>query len=109
MPGLTWLHLSDWHQRGKDFHRELVRDALIEDIKKRREIHPDLEKLDFIVFSGDLAFSGKKEEYLASGNTSWIPCWMPPDWINPGSLSSRVTTTWTATPLTCCPMALKNP
>jgi len=65
MSGLTWLHLSDWHQRGRDFHREMVRDALIEDIKKRREIHPDLEKLDFIVFSGDLAFSGKKEEYQA--------------------------------------------
>jgi tetratricopeptide (TPR) repeat protein/predicted MPP superfamily phosphohydrolase len=66
MSGLTWLHLSDWHQRGKDFHRNMVRDALIEDIKNRQDIHPDLEKLDFIVFSGDLAFSGKKEEYLAA-------------------------------------------
>ncbi|HLP61509.1 MAG TPA: metallophosphoesterase, partial [Candidatus Deferrimicrobium sp.] len=66
MSGLTWLHLSDWHQKGMEFDRKVVRDALIDDIKKRREIHPDLEQLDFIVFSGDLAFSGKKEEYQAT-------------------------------------------
>jgi 3',5'-cyclic AMP phosphodiesterase CpdA/Tfp pilus assembly protein PilF len=66
MVGLTWLHLSDWHQKGMEFDCKVVRDALLEDIKKRRDIHPDLEKLDFIVFSGDLAFSGKKEEYKAA-------------------------------------------
>jgi hypothetical protein len=26
MAGLTWLHLSDWHQKGKEFNREVVRD-----------------------------------------------------------------------------------
>ena len=68
MSGLTWLHLSDWHQRGTglDIDHKVVRDALLDDIKKRREIHPDLEKIDFIIFSGDLAFSGKEEEYLAA-------------------------------------------
>jgi hypothetical protein len=66
MAGLTWLHLSDWHQKGMEFDRKVVRDALLEDIKKRLDIHPDLENLDFIVFSGDLAFSGKKEEYKAA-------------------------------------------
>lgn len=66
MAGLTWLHLSDWHQKGMEFDRKVVRDALLEDIKKRRDIHTDLEKLDFLVFSGDLAFSGKKEEYKAA-------------------------------------------
>ena len=30
MSGLTWLHLSDWHQRGTDFDRKVVRDALLE-------------------------------------------------------------------------------
>jgi hypothetical protein len=30
--GLTWLHLSDWHQKGMDFDRKVVRDALIDDI-----------------------------------------------------------------------------
>jgi tetratricopeptide (TPR) repeat protein len=66
MAGLTWLHLSDWHQKGEDFDRRVVRDALIEDIKNRYSIHKDLEKVDFILFSGDLAFSGKKEEYQAA-------------------------------------------
>jgi hypothetical protein len=26
--GMTWLHLSDWHQKGMDFDRKVVRDAL---------------------------------------------------------------------------------
>lgn len=66
MAGLTWLHLSDWHQRGKEFDRLVVRDALIEDIIGREIISPDLSKVDFIIFSGDLAFSGKSDEYLAA-------------------------------------------
>jgi predicted phosphodiesterase len=66
MAGLTWLHLSDWHQKGEDFDRKVVRDALIKDIKNRSKINKDLETVDFIVFSGDLAFSGKKEEYQAA-------------------------------------------
>jgi predicted phosphodiesterase len=67
MAGITWLHLSDWHQEGRDFDRQVVRDALIQDIREReKEISPDLAKIDFIVFSGDLAFSGKKEEYEAA-------------------------------------------
>lgn len=63
MTGLTWLHLSDWHQKGKDFDRRVVRDALIKDIEGRDTINPDLAKLDFIVFSGDMTYSAKPEEY----------------------------------------------
>ncbi len=63
MAGLTWLHLSDWHQKGKEFDRKVVRDELLDDIKSRKEISPQLEKIDFIIFSGDIAFSGQKEEY----------------------------------------------
>jgi len=63
MAKLTWIQLSDWHQKDKDFDRDVVRDALIEDIRHRTKIDPNLEKIDFIVFSGDLAFSGKKGEY----------------------------------------------
>jgi len=69
MAGLTWLHLSDWHQQvQKDgsFDRRVVRDALINDIKERHKIHQDLAKVDFIVFSGDVAFSGKENEYQAA-------------------------------------------
>ena len=69
MAKLTWLHLSDWHQKGPDFDRQVVRDALIRDIRRRSEIDPSLAQIDFVVFSGDLAFSGKSEEYeAAQGN-----------------------------------------
>jgi predicted phosphodiesterase len=64
MTGLTWLHLSDWHQKATTgLDRRVVRDAMIKDIKNRAEIHPDLATIDFIIFSGDLACSGKSEEY----------------------------------------------
>ena len=66
MAGMTWLHLSDWHQRGKDFDRDVVRDALIDDISKRKLINANLAHIDFIIFSGDVAFSGQAEEYEAA-------------------------------------------
>jgi len=66
MIGLTWLHLSDWHHRGKDFNRLVVRDALIEDLQNRVSISSNLSTIDFIIFSGDIAFSGQKEEYDAA-------------------------------------------
>jgi hypothetical protein len=63
MTGLTWLHLSDWHQEDNDFDRTVVRDALRDDILTRKNISSDLEDIDFIVFSGDVAFSGQPAEY----------------------------------------------
>ena len=66
MKGITWLHLSDWHQKGEEFGRRVVRDRLIEDLTNRAEISPDLAKIDFIVFSGDLANSGSRQEYEAA-------------------------------------------
>jgi hypothetical protein len=66
MEGLTWLHLSDWHQKGPDFDRQVVRDALIGDIRNRMQIDPSLAQVHFVVFSGDAAFSGKPDEYEAS-------------------------------------------
>ncbi len=66
MKKITWLHLSDWHQTGEEFGRKVVRDQLIKDIKERSEISPDLAEIDFIIFSGDLAYSGKKQEYEAA-------------------------------------------
>ncbi|MCP4219938.1 MAG: tetratricopeptide repeat protein [bacterium] len=62
MSKLTWLHLSDWHQKDEKFDRKVVRNALIADIKNRSAIHAGLEKIDFIVFSGDLAWKGKKSQ-----------------------------------------------
>jgi tetratricopeptide (TPR) repeat protein/predicted MPP superfamily phosphohydrolase len=65
MSKLTWLHISDWHQKGTAFDRKVVCDALIDDVKKRMtRISPDIGKIDFIVFSGDVAFNGKEEEYI---------------------------------------------
>ncbi|MBI1332325.1 MAG: hypothetical protein GC165_05550, partial [Armatimonadetes bacterium] len=66
MPHLNWLHLTDWHQGRTDFNRSVVRDALMDDIRKRQEIHPDLAKIDFLFFTGDLAFKGAKDEYVAA-------------------------------------------
>jgi predicted MPP superfamily phosphohydrolase len=61
--GLTWIHLSDWHQEGKKFDRKVVGDALVADIEKRKNISPDLGDIDFIVFSGDVANAGRPNEY----------------------------------------------
>lgn len=66
MAELTWLHLSDWHQQGPDFDREVVRNALVKDISDRARIDERLGQVDLIVFSGDLAFNGRPEEYDAA-------------------------------------------
>jgi len=66
MTGVTWLHLSDWHQENKKFkfNRKVVCDGLIKDIKAREQgISPRLKKIDFIVFSGDVAKGGDPDEY----------------------------------------------
>lgn len=58
---LTILHLSDLHFReGQDFDRSVVLDPLLERINKdsARGFLPEL-----IIVSGDIAFSGKKEQY----------------------------------------------
>lgn len=63
MTRLTWLHLSDWHQKGRDFDRTVVRDALINDIHQRQDIDPSLKQVDFVIFSGDLAYQGQTQEF----------------------------------------------
>src|SRR5437763_16814578 len=75
MAGMTWLHLSDWHQgseafveyqKSEAFDRELLSKRLREDILNRTRISTDLAKIDFFIFSGDVTFSGKAEEYQAA-------------------------------------------
>jgi tetratricopeptide (TPR) repeat protein/predicted MPP superfamily phosphohydrolase len=67
-PALTWLHVSDFH-----FHpsgpvdRDVVMEALVESVRRRarEEAPPDL-----IFLSGDVAYSGKAEEYALA--TEWL-------------------------------------
>jgi predicted phosphodiesterase len=66
MSTLSWIHLSDWHQGGASFDRRIVRDALLKDVRERARISEELERLDFVVFSGDLAFGGTDDEYATA-------------------------------------------
>ena len=63
MSDITWIHLSDWHQKGPDFDRQVVRDALIKDLRERNSIDPIFGRVDFVIFSGDLAYNGESNEY----------------------------------------------
>ena len=62
----AWLHLSDWYHRDFRTDPKVVRDRLVKDIKERTTISPDLTKIDFIVFSRDVAFEGRYEEYKSA-------------------------------------------
>jgi hypothetical protein len=82
MAGITWLHLSDWHQgseafaqfqESEAFDRSFVGERLKEDILNRTSISPDLAKIDFFVFSGDVAFSGQEAEYQAAIEQLFTP------------------------------------
>jgi tetratricopeptide (TPR) repeat protein len=62
--GVCWLHLSDFHFGGSASNRydeEVVVESLLKDIGER--IEKDGLAPDFIVITGDLAFSGKSPEY----------------------------------------------
>ena len=59
---LRWLHLSDFHLKSHEkWSQDVVLRSLLTDISSRIS---DANPLDFIFLSGDLAFSGKPEEYL---------------------------------------------
>lgn len=61
---LTWLHLSDLHMRRDESYLhnlEVVLKALWRDLPA--QIGKAGGQLDFMAFTGDIAFSGKEEEY----------------------------------------------
>lgn len=60
---VTWLHLSDWHQKLEEFDQHILLQELFNDIKNREKISSSLKKIDFILFTGDLAYHGKANEY----------------------------------------------
>jgi 3',5'-cyclic AMP phosphodiesterase CpdA len=63
---ISWLHISDFHMRASDsWSQDVVLKAMCEDIVRQRK---EGTSADFILATGDLAFSGKVEEYeLAAG------------------------------------------
>jgi formylglycine-generating enzyme required for sulfatase activity len=71
---VTWLHLSDLHHRQPDSpgnrthlrHAKIVLGKLLEDIQKL--IRDEGLQLDFIVFTGDVAYSGHLDEYMGVGD-----------------------------------------
>ena len=66
MSKLTWLHLSDLHFKSSDHWDEnIVLNALLRDI--RECIDSQGLDLEFAVVSGDLAYSGAREEYAIVG------------------------------------------
>jgi len=73
MAAIAWLHLSDWHQKGADFDRKVVRDGLLKCIEGRADVDSALADLNFVVFSGDVAFQGRTEEYLTAKREFFEP------------------------------------
>jgi len=63
MSELTWIHLSDWHEGGRNLDRVQVRRALLQDIESRIKIDKRLASIDFIAFTGDLGYSGQAGQY----------------------------------------------
>lgn len=58
---LTWLHLSDFHFRKKlAWSQDVVLKSLLEDICTR---YAGANAPDLLFITGDIAFSGKREEY----------------------------------------------
>ena len=61
MRKVRWLHISDLHMReAEDAPRQAVLSAMLEDVSRRSATGP---RVDFVVATGDLAFSGKRSEY----------------------------------------------
>ena len=64
MRPIRWLHISDIHMRPRDeWSQNVALQAMHEDIERQRAN----SAIDFILVSGDLAYSGKAEEYVLVG------------------------------------------
>jgi hypothetical protein len=55
MARFSWLHLSDWHQKGSEFDRQFVRDKLLDDLRKREGIDQVLSTINIVIFSRPVA------------------------------------------------------
>ena len=69
MSTITWLHISDLHWReSRSYDANIVVQALLRDLADRTEISPSLAKIDLIFVTGDIAFAGKKAEYVLASH-----------------------------------------
>jgi 3',5'-cyclic AMP phosphodiesterase CpdA len=59
---LVWLHMSDFHfvARGDEFSQRVAVEALLDDVPTRIA---EGESVAFVLVTGDVAFSGRPEEY----------------------------------------------
>ena len=65
MRPLNWLHISDLHLRvGSEWSQDVVLTEMCRHIEQQRD---DETEFDFILVTGDIAFSGKAEEYSLAG------------------------------------------
>ena len=61
MRPITWLHISDIHLRSdKKWSQDVVLKAMCKNIEEQRAAG---NELDFVLMTGDIAFSGNTEEY----------------------------------------------
>jgi len=70
VPTVTWLHISDLHWReSQAYDANIVIEALLRDLANWAEIASELERIDFIFITGDIAFASRPEEY---GLAQWF-------------------------------------
>ncbi|MXZ01839.1 hypothetical protein F4Y93_14795 [Candidatus Poribacteria bacterium] len=62
MSSVNWLHISDLHLRvGSTWEQDVVLKEMCRHVEQQRNA---ISVLDFILVTGDIAFSGKAEEYI---------------------------------------------
>lgn len=61
----NWVHFSDYHHRESEDKgdRNLLRQALLDDVRDRAAFSDRIDQIDLCIFSGDMAFSGEADQY----------------------------------------------
>ena len=97
---ISWLHISDFHFRagGDNFSQKVSCDALMRDIPSRLS---DEFPLQFIVVTGDIAFSGKSSEYEIA-STFLLLSWTNSIWMLGAFVSFPAITMLTAALVRIC-------
>lgn len=58
---ITWLHLSDLHLGHYNYDEEVIVSSMLEDIG--RQIEECGHRIDFVLITGDITYSGQKEQF----------------------------------------------